>query len=95
VVLPHPVLADVKAQEGKPRLVAFQGVIDVTFGFIQRQPGLCQPCHQELLTVLQDLAVLVKHHAIIRVRDDTRPRVHTGDRLIHPMQGNQSQQRRS
>jgi hypothetical protein len=53
VVLPHPVLADVEAQELKPGLVALQGVTDATFGCIQRSPDPCEPVHQQLLAVLK------------------------------------------
>ena len=93
VVLPHPILTDVEAQEGKPGLVAFQGVADATFRLVQGQPDLGQPCHKPLLAVLQDLTVFMEHDAVIRIGDDTSSRVNLGDRLLHPMQGNQGQQR--
>ena len=41
------------------------------------------------------LSVLMKHNAVIRIHDDTGSGVNSGDRLIHPMQGNQGQQRRN
>jgi hypothetical protein len=31
----------------------------------------------------------VQHHTIISIRDDTGSRVHLGDGLGHPVQGNQ------
>jgi hypothetical protein len=94
VVFAHPILPDVKPQEVKARLVALQGVMEVTFGLIDRQSYLGQPCRQELLAMLQDLTVLMQHHTVIRIGDDTGLRVHFGDGFVHPMQGNQGQQGR-
>jgi hypothetical protein len=36
MVLPHPILADMEAQELKPGLIALQGVTDATFGVVRR-----------------------------------------------------------
>src|SRR4029453_4093162 len=36
--------------------------------------------------------MLMQHDAVICIRDDTGLWVHSGDRLIHPVQGNQGQQ---
>ena len=65
----------------------------MTFGLIQRQPDLCQPRLQELLGVLKDLAVFMQHHTIVGISNDTSVRVDPGDGVVHPMQGNQGQQR--
>ena len=92
LVFPHPILPDVEPQPVKSRLVAFQGMMDATFGLVQRQSDVRQPRHQQLLTMLQDLAVFMKHHHIIRIHHDAGFRVYLGDRLLHPMQGNQGQQ---
>ena len=89
LVFAHPILPDVKPQKLHPGLIAFQGVTDAAFGFIQMQAHLRQPRPEQLLTMLEHLAVFVEHHAIISLGDDTGLRVHPGDGLIHAMQGNQ------
>jgi hypothetical protein len=66
---------------------------DVTFGRVQGQSDVRQPRHQQQLTMLQDLAVFMKHHDVIGIPNDAGCRVHLGDGLVHSMQGNQSQQR--
>jgi len=43
VMFAYPVLPDVKPSKLKSRLVAVQGVADVTFGLIQRQSNACKP----------------------------------------------------
>ena len=93
LVFPHSILPEVEPQKVTPRLIAFQGMADVPFGLMQRQSDVRQPRHEPLLTMLQDLAVFVKHHDIIGVSDDAGLRVHVGDRLRHPMQGDQGSQR--
>jgi hypothetical protein len=85
----------VKPQEVKARLVALQGVMEVTFSRIDRQSYLCQPCREQLLAMLQDLTVLMQHYTVIRVGDDTGLRVHFGDGFVQPVQGNQGQQGRN
>ena len=82
MVFAHPILPDVKPQEVKTRLVALQGVMEVTFSRIDRQSYLCQPCRKQLLAMLQDLTVLMQHHTVIRVGDDTGLRVHFGDGFL-------------
>ena len=65
----------------------------LTFRLVQTSiPISANHVMSSCLTMLKDLTILVEHHAIIRIRDDTSLRVHTGDRLIHPMQGDQGQQ---
>jgi hypothetical protein len=68
---------------------------DTTFRLVQRQPDLGQPCHEQMLAVLQGLSILMKHDAVIRIHNDSGSWVNSGDRFIHPMQGNQGQQRRN
>jgi len=45
--------------------------------------------------VLKDMTIRMPHDAVIRIRDDTGSWVHSGDRLIHPVQGHQGQQWRT
>ena len=55
LVFAYPILPDVKSQKLKPGLIAFQGVANATFGFIQAESHLGQPRLEQLLTVLKDL----------------------------------------
>ena len=43
--------------------------------------------------MLKHLAILVQHHAIIGIGDDTSSRVDPSDGLLHPMQRDQRQER--
>ena len=63
--------------------------MDATFGLVQCQPHRGQPCHQQLLAVFEDPTVLMQHHAVIRIGNDTGLRVHLGNGFVHPVQGNQ------
>ena len=45
--------------------------------------------------MLKHLAILVQHHAIVGIGDDTRSRINPSDGLLHPVQRDQSQQRRT
>src|SRR6516165_1348745 len=93
LVFVHPILPDVEPQERKPGLIAFQGMANATFGFVQTQSHRGQPGLEQLLSVFKHPAVLVQHHAIIGVSDNSGLRVELGDGLLHPMEGNQRQQR--
>ena len=46
LVLPHPILSDVEPQKIKSWLIAFQGMMDATFGLIERQSNVRQPRDQ-------------------------------------------------
>jgi len=59
------------------------------FGLVECQPYRGQPCHQELLAVFENLTVLMQHHAVIGIGNDTGLRVHVSNGVVHPMQGNQ------
>jgi len=52
-------------------------------------PIAASPCHQELLAVFENLTVLMQHHAVIGIGNDTGLRVHVSNGVVHPMQGNQ------
>jgi hypothetical protein len=45
--------------------------------------------------MLKHLAILVQHHTIIGIGDDTSSRVNSRDGFLHPVQRDQSQQRRT
>jgi hypothetical protein len=77
-----------KPQKHNPGLIAFQGVMDAAFGFVQTQAHLRQPQPEQLLTVLKHLAIFMEPHAIIGIGDDTGVRVDPGASLIHAVQGN-------
>ena len=93
LVLPYPILADVEPQKIQSRLVACQGVADASFAYVERQSDFCQPCCEQLLTVVENCAIRVKHQTIIRISDDAGLRIDLGDGRVHPMQGDQRQQR--
>ena len=93
LVFADPILPDVKSQKLKPGLIAFSGMRNATFGFIQAASHLGQPRLEQLLTVLKHLTLFVEHHAIISVGDDTGVRVDPSDGLVHPMPRDQHQER--
>ena len=82
LVFVHPILPDVEPQERQPGLIAFQGMANATFGFVQTQSHLGPPGLEQLLSVFKPLAVLVQHHAIIGVGDNPSLRVELGDSLM-------------
>jgi hypothetical protein len=89
MVFAHPILPDVKPQKVESRLITLQGMLDATFGLVQCQPHRGQPCHQELLAMFEDTTVLVQHHTVIRIGDDTGLRVYLRQGFVHPVQGDQ------
>src|SRR4030095_17068558 len=91
--LADPILPDVTSQKLKPGLIAFSGMTNATFGFMQAQAHLGEPRLEQLLTVLKPLALLVAHHTILGIGD--APGVWGGARagLGHPMQRDQRQER--
>jgi hypothetical protein len=91
----HPILPDVTPQQRQPRLIAFQGVAHVTFGLVEAESDVRQPRLEQLLAVLKHLAILVQHHTVIGIGDDPSVRGDLGDGLLHPMQRDQSQERRT
>jgi hypothetical protein len=93
VVGSHPILTDMKPQNIHAGLIPFQGVVDASFGDVQRQSDGRQPRDEEVLAVFSDRALLVEDHAVIRLGDDTGLRIDLGDGHVHPMQGDQRQQR--
>jgi hypothetical protein len=71
----HPILPAVAPQPVTARLVPFHGMMHAAFGLVQRSSDVHQPRHQQLLTMLQDLTVLMKHHHLIRLHHDVGFRV--------------------
>jgi hypothetical protein len=59
LVFAHPILTDVKPQERQPGLIAFQGMANATFGFVEAQSHLGQPRLEQFLSVLEHLAIFV------------------------------------
>ncbi len=93
LVFADPILPDVTSQKLKPGLIAFSGMTNATFGFIQAEAHLGEPRLEQLLTMLKHLALLVEYHTIIGIGDDTGVWGDAGDGLVHPMQRDQRQQR--
>ncbi len=93
LVCADPILPDVTSQKRKPGLSAFSGMTHATFGFMQAEAHLGEPRLAQLLTGLKHLALLVAHHPIIGLGDDTGVWGDTGDGLIHPMQRDQREER--
>jgi hypothetical protein len=85
----NPMLPDVESQKFHPRLIPFQGVTDTRFVAIQRQSYPCQPCHQQLLTVVKDCAIRVQHQTVISIGNDPGVRIDLEDGLVYPMQSDQ------
>ncbi len=92
-MLPYPILPDVTPQAVEARLIAIQGVMEVTFGLMHRPSHRGQPCRQALLAMFEDLTVLMPHYPVICLGDDTGLRVSLGDSFVHPMPGNQRSHR--
>jgi hypothetical protein len=51
LVCSHPILTDMKPQKIHSGLIPFQGVVDVSFGDVQRQSDRRQPRDEEVLAV--------------------------------------------
>src|SRR4029453_8940291 len=66
---------------------------NLALALIQCQPDVREPRHKQLLAVLKDRTVLMQHDAVIGVDNDTGTRIELRDGLLHPMQGDQCQQR--
>jgi hypothetical protein len=88
-----PILSDITSQKRKPGLIAFAGMSNATFGFMQAESHLGQPRLEQLLTVLKHLSLFVEHPPIIGIGDDTGVWGDAGDGLVHPMQRDQRQER--
>jgi hypothetical protein len=93
LVCVHPILPAIATQERQPGLSACPGMAKTTCGFVHPQAPLGQPGLAPLVSVFTPLAGLVQHPAIIGVGANPSWRVELGESRMHPMEGNQRQQR--
>jgi hypothetical protein len=94
LVFPKPLLAAVASPAIPSRLLAFQGVAEARFVSIPGQSPPRPPCHEPLLTVLEDCAIRVQPQTVLGRGDAPGVRIDLGDGLVPPMQSEHREERR-